>query len=66
MKLGKILKNSFLVIAACLVLTACATTKKSTSQTHAHEQRSSASRRNCHRPLSLCCCSFLQGDAVIV
>ena len=32
MKLGKILKNSFLVIAACLVLTACATTKKSTSQ----------------------------------
>ena len=32
MKLSKILKNSFLVIAACLVLTACATTKKSTSQ----------------------------------
>ena len=32
MKLSKILKNSFLVIAACFVLTACATTKKSTSQ----------------------------------
>ena len=32
MKLNKILKNSFLVIVACFVLTACATTKKSTSQ----------------------------------
>ena len=33
MKLSKILKNSFLVIVACFVLTACATTtKKSTSQ----------------------------------
>ena len=32
MKLNKILKNVFLVIFTCLVLTACATTKKSTSQ----------------------------------
>ena len=32
MKLNKILKNAFLVIVACFVLTACATTKKSTSQ----------------------------------
>ena len=32
MKLNKILKNAFLVIAACLVLTACTTTKKSTGQ----------------------------------
>ena len=32
MKLNKILKNTFLVIVACFVLTACATTKKSTGQ----------------------------------
>ena len=32
MKLNKILKNAFLVIVACFVLTACTTTKKSTSQ----------------------------------
>ena len=32
MKLNKILKNSFLVVVACFLLTACATTKKSTSQ----------------------------------
>ena len=30
MKLNKILKNTFLVFAACLVLTACATQKKVT------------------------------------
>jgi peptidoglycan-associated lipoprotein len=32
MNLSKILKNGFLVLATCLVLTACATQKKSTSQ----------------------------------
>ena len=32
MDLGKIFKNTFLVILACLVLSACATQKKSTSQ----------------------------------
>ena len=32
MRLDKILKNAFLVIAACLVLSACATSKKSTGQ----------------------------------
>ena len=32
MKLGKIFKNTFLVILACLVLSACATQKKSTGQ----------------------------------
>ena len=32
MKLNKILKNAFLVIVASFVLSACATTKKSTSQ----------------------------------
>ena len=32
MKLNKILKNAFLVIVACFVLSACATTKKSTGQ----------------------------------
>ena len=32
MKLNKILKNAFLVIVACLVLSACATSKKSTGQ----------------------------------
>ena len=30
MNLNKILKNAFLVVAACLILTACATQKKST------------------------------------
>ena len=32
MKLNKILKNTFLVLFACLVLSACATSKKSTGQ----------------------------------
>ena len=32
MKLNKILKNAFLVSVACLVLSACATSKKSTGQ----------------------------------
>ena len=32
MKLSKILKNAFLVATACLVLSACATSKKSTGQ----------------------------------
>ena len=32
MRLDKILKNAFLVIAACLVLSACATSKKQTGQ----------------------------------
>ena len=32
MKLNKILKNTFLITAACLVLSACATSKKSTGQ----------------------------------
>ena len=32
MRLNKILKNAFLVIAACLVLSACATSKKQTGQ----------------------------------
>ena len=32
MKLNKILKNTFLVVFACLVLSACATSKKSTGQ----------------------------------
>ena len=32
MKLNKILKNTFLVIVACLALSACATSKKSTGQ----------------------------------
>ena len=32
MKLNKILKNTFLVVLACLALSACATQKKSTSQ----------------------------------
>ena len=32
MKLNKILKNTFFVIFACLVLSACATSKKSTGQ----------------------------------
>ena len=32
MNLGKIFKNTFLVILACLVLSACATQKKSTGQ----------------------------------
>ena len=32
MKLNKILKNAFLVTVACLVLSACATSKKSTGQ----------------------------------
>ena len=32
MKLNKILKNTFLVLIACLVLSACATSKKSTGQ----------------------------------
>ena len=32
MNLNKILKNAFLVVAACLILTACATQKKSTGQ----------------------------------
>ncbi len=32
MKLNKILKNTFLIIIACLALSACATSKKSTSQ----------------------------------
>ena len=32
MKLNKILKNTFLVFAACLVLSACATKKVSTGQ----------------------------------
>ncbi len=31
MKLNKILKNTFLVVAACLVLSACATSKKSST-----------------------------------
>ena len=34
MKLNKILKNTFLVLFACLVLSACATSKKSTGQMH--------------------------------
>ena len=32
MKLNKILKNAFLIIVACLALSACATSKKSTGQ----------------------------------
>ncbi len=32
MKINKILKNGFLILAACLVLSACATSKKSTGQ----------------------------------
>ena len=32
MNLNKILKNAFLVVVACMVLTACATQKKSTGQ----------------------------------
>ena len=32
MKLSKILKNGFLIIVACLALSACATSKKSTGQ----------------------------------
>ena len=32
MKLNKILKNAFLIILACVALSACATTKKSTGQ----------------------------------
>ena len=32
MKLNKILKNTFLVIVACLALSACATSKKTTGQ----------------------------------
>ena len=32
MKLYKILKNTFLVAVACLALSACATSKKSTGQ----------------------------------
>ena len=32
MKLNKILKNAFLVTLACLVLSACATSKKSSGQ----------------------------------
>ena len=32
MNLNKILKNTFLVLFACLVLSACATSKKSTGQ----------------------------------
>ena len=32
MKLNKILKNAFLITLACLVLSACATSKKSTGQ----------------------------------
>ena len=32
MKLNKILKNAFLITVACLVLSACATSKKSTGQ----------------------------------
>ena len=32
MKVNKILKNAFLVSVACLVLSACATSKKSTGQ----------------------------------
>jgi len=32
MKLNKILRNTFLVVIACLALSACATSKKSTSQ----------------------------------
>ena len=32
MKLSKILKNGFLIVVACLALSACATSKKSTGQ----------------------------------
>ena len=32
MKLSKILKNGFLIVFACLALSACATSKKSTGQ----------------------------------
>ena len=32
MKLNKILKNGFLIVVACLALSACATSKKSTGQ----------------------------------
>ena len=32
MKLNKILKNAFLVVVSCIMLTACATSKKSTGQ----------------------------------
>ena len=32
MKLNKILKNAFLVTFACLMMSACATSKKSTGQ----------------------------------
>ena len=32
MKLNKILKNAFLITIACLALSACATSKKSTGQ----------------------------------
>ena len=32
MKLNKILKNAFLITFACLALSACATSKKSTGQ----------------------------------
>ena len=32
MKLNKILKNAFLVVLACLALSACATSKKSSGQ----------------------------------
>ncbi len=32
MKLNKILKNAFLITVACLVLSACATSKKTTGQ----------------------------------
>ena len=32
MKLNKILKNAFLIVVACLALSACATSKKSTGQ----------------------------------
>ena len=32
MKLNKILKNAFLIAVACLALSACATSKKSTGQ----------------------------------
>ena len=32
MKLSKILKNGFLIVFACLALSACATSKKTTGQ----------------------------------
>ena len=32
MKLSKILKNGFLIVVACLALSACATSKKTTGQ----------------------------------